>query len=272
MNGAPRIRHAFERARTDGHPAFIAYLMAGHPDQERSLAAAEAALAAGADLLEVGVPFSDPLADGPVIAAAGRDAIAAGGGLDSARRLAAALRERGHHQPLLAMSYLNLLIAAGPDPSLHRLAAAGIDGLIVPDLPAGEDPAFERLARDSGLGISFLMAPNTAPARREATIAASSGFVYVVPLLGVTGARDRVAEGARRLLAEVRAVAAGRAPVVAGFGISSEEQVAELAGVADGLVVGSALVSALAAGGPAAVGDLVSRLAGAARRPIGQSL
>lgn len=261
MNGPRRIRDAFTGAHADGRTALVAYILSGFPTEADALAAAEAALDAGADLLEIGVPFSDPLADGPTIADAGRVALAAGGGLPSAARLVATLRERGRSQPLMVMTYLNPLLAAGEHETLTGLRDAGADGLIVPDLPAGASPGFERRAAGLGLGLSFLVAPNTGPSRVEAAIAASTGFVYVVPLFGVTGARDAVAAGAAELIASVRSRAAGRAPVAAGFGLSSAAQVAELASAADGLIIGSALVAAVRDEGPAAMGRLLRTLA-----------
>jgi tryptophan synthase alpha chain len=190
--------------------------------------------------------------------------------LISAVALARELRDRGAHQPILAMSYLNPLLAHGTTEALAALAAAGCDGLIVPDLPVGEDPSFERSAAACGLGISFLVAPNTPAARLEEAVTSSSAFLYVVPLLGVTGAREDLADGAVELIVRIRRAARGRVPVVAGFGISAASQVARLAGVADGLVVGSALVRAVdgPAGngkGAARVGALVRELSAAAR-------
>jgi tryptophan synthase alpha chain len=265
MTGLARIRAAFGAAAVDGRTALIAYILSGYPSATDALAAAEAALAGGADMLEIGVPFSDPMADGPTIAEAGRVSLAAGGGLASALGLIADLRARGHEQPLMVMTYLNPLLSAGEPATLRALRDAGVDGLIVPDLPAGADPRLERLAAASGLAMSFLVAPNTPPARVEAAIAASTGFVYVVPLFGVTGARESLAAGARQLIGSVRDRAAGRVPVAAGFGLQTAAQVAELARVADGLIVGSALVAALRDGGPNALGDLVATLATGAR-------
>ncbi|HYN63978.1 MAG TPA: tryptophan synthase subunit alpha [Candidatus Limnocylindrales bacterium] len=262
------MRAAFAAAAEAGRAAFVAYVMAGYPSDDDAAEAASAALRCGADLLEVGVPFSDPLADGPVIAEAGRAALAAGGGLDSAIRLVQALRARGHQEPVLAMSYLNPLLVAGEGAALRDLSRAGADGLIVPDLPAGELPRFERAAADLGLSLSFLVAPNTSPARLELAIRASTGLVYVVPLLGVTGAREQLAAGAIGLLDRVHRAAAGRVPVAAGFGISDAEQVRQLASTADGVVVGSVLVSAMRQGGPAAVGALVARLRAATTREV----
>jgi tryptophan synthase alpha chain len=265
MSGADHIRDSFASVAAEGRTALIAYILSGYPSETDALAAAEAALASGADMLEMGVPFSDPLADGPTIADAGRASLAAGGGLPSARRLVAQLRERGHEQPVMVMTYLNPLLAAGEAVTLRSLRAAGADGLIVPDLPAGAAPRLERLAASCGLAISFLVAPNTPPARIDAAVAASTGFVYVVPLFGVTGARESVAEGARELIARIRDRAAGSAPVAAGFGLKTQAQVAELAAVADGLIVGSALVDALRDGGPNALGELVATLAAGTR-------
>jgi tryptophan synthase alpha chain len=160
------------------------------------------------------------------------------------------------------MSYLNPLAAAGEGSVLASLAAAGADGMIVPDLPAGESSRFERRAAAHDLSLSFLVAPNSAPQRVEAAIGASTGFLYVVPLFGVTGVRARVAAGAADLLERMREAAAGRVPVAAGFGISSAEQMRSLAPHADGLIVGSAVVAALRDGGPQAVGELVAALRG----------
>jgi tryptophan synthase alpha chain len=265
--GPAAIRDAFDAADAGGRTALVCYVLAGFPSEADALAAAEAAFAGGADLLEVGVPFSDPLADGPTIADAGRAALDAGGGLSSAVHLVSALRAAGHDQPILVMTYLNPLVAAGVRATLRAVADAGGDGLIVPDLPAGEMPQLERLAAELRLAMTFLVAPNTDDDRVEAAIGASTGFLYVVPLLGVTGARETVADGAVALLKRVRAIAAGRLPVAAGFGIGAPEQLARLAPVADGVVIGSALVAAVRDGGAPALGSLVRGLATATARP-----
>lgn len=262
--GAERVRAAFARAADEGRSALIVYLVAGHPDEPTSVAAARAVLDAGADLLEVGIPFSDPVADGPVIAAAGQASLAAGGGVDGTIRIVRSLRRAGYQQPLLAMSYLNPLVARGRRAMLAELAGAGLDGLIVPDLPAGEDRQVERDAADAGLGMCFLVTPNSSDTRTERAIRASTGFLYVVPLLGVTGARDQVATAAVPLLERMRAMAASRVPVAVGFGVSRAEHVRELAPAVDGVIVGSAVVAALTEGGPGQVAALVRTLAGEA--------
>ncbi|HYI21000.1 MAG TPA: tryptophan synthase subunit alpha [Candidatus Limnocylindrales bacterium] len=263
-SGLARVRAAFEAAAAAGRPAFIAYVLAGHRTEGESLAVAAAALAAGADILEIGVPFSDPLADGPTIADASRAAAAAGMGLASALRLAASLRDQGFTQPLLAMSYRNPVLAVGPG-APRTMVAAGFDGAIVPDLPAGEDLAFERSSRQAGLALCFLVGPNSDDARVRTVARASTGFVYVVPRYGVTGARQDLGAGAVDLVGRVRRIVDGRAPVAAGFGISAPEHVVALAPVADGVVVGSLLVAAVTHAGPGEaplrVGDEVRRLA-----------
>jgi tryptophan synthase alpha chain len=265
-SGARRVRRAFARAAGERRSALVAYLMAGYPDEATSLDAVDAALRAGADLLEIGIPFSDPVADGPVIAAAGHASVAAGGGVDTALRTVRALRAAGHDQPILAMGYLNPLVARGTPSTLAELAAAGVDALIVPDLPAGEDPQFERQVAHAGLGTCFLVTPNTSPARMERAIRASTAFLYVVPLFGVTGARDGVAAATVPLLARIMATVDGRVPVAVGFGVSRPEHVRELGAAADGVIVGSAIVAALGDGGPRRVARLVGSLAGATAR------
>lgn len=265
--GAQAVRAAFTAAAGERRPALVIYVMAGYPDEAGGLAACDAALAAGADLLEIGVPFSDPVADGPVIAAAGHAAVAAGAGLETVTRTVAALRQRGWTQPILAMGYLNPLVARGVSRTLDDLRAAGVDALIVPDLPAMEDRQLQRLASAAGLGIAFLVTPNTTPARLERAIRASTAFLYVVPLFGVTGARDRVADTTVPLLERIRGAVDGRLPVAVGFGVSRGAHVSQLAPATDGIIVGSAIVGALDEGGPDRVGALVRELASAAPGP-----
>ena len=264
--GARRVREAFARASSDRRSALVAYLMAGYPDEAASLDAAAAALRAGADLLEIGIPFSDPVADGPVIAAAGHAAVAASGGVNTATRVVRALRAVGHDRPILAMGYLNPLVARGTATTLAELADAGVDAVIVPDLPAGEDPQFEREIAHAGLGACFLVTPNTSAERMERAIRASTAFLYVVPLYGVTGARESIAAATLPLLVRIMATVNGRLPVAVGFGVSRPEHVRELAGAADGIIVGSAIVAALTDGGSERVGGLVGELAAATAR------
>ena len=263
--GAARVRQAFASAASDDRRTLVAYLMGGYPDPSASVEACAAALNAGADILELGVPFSDPVADGPVIAAVGHAAVAAGGGVETALATVRALRVAGHRQPIVAMGYLNPLVARGVTRTLAEMSAAGVDALIVPDLPAGEDPAFERQVADARLGIAFLVTPNSSAERLERAVRASTAFLYVVPLYGVTGVRARVADTTVPLLERIRAVVDGRLPTAVGFGISEAAHVRALAPAVDGVIVGSAVVSALDEGGPARVAELVGSLASATR-------
>jgi tryptophan synthase alpha chain len=202
-----------------------------------------------------------------VIAAAAHAAVASGAGIGTVLRTTRALRDRGCGIPILAMGYLNPIVARGVERTLGELAAAGVDALIVPDLPAGEDPRVERLVARAGLGIAFLVTPNSTDARLERAVASSTAFLYVVPLLGVTGARDRVAATAVPLLRRIRGTVAGRLPVAVGFGVSRPEHVRELAPAVDGIIVGSAVVAALDEDGPGGVAALVGDLARAAAAP-----
>jgi tryptophan synthase alpha chain len=261
--GARRVRDAFARAAHEDRRVLVTYLMAGYPDPATAIETSSAALEAGSDLLEIGVPFSDPVADGPVIAAAGHAAVAAGAGMETAIQAVRTLRQRGHDQPILAMGYLNPIVARGPERTLRELRAAGVDALIVPDLPAGEDPHLERLVADAGLGICFLVTPNSSPARLEAAVRGSTAFLYVVPLFGVTGARKRVAETTVPLLERISTAVDGRLPIAVGFGVSSPQHVRELAPFADGIIVGSAIVAALNEGGSPRVRTFVAGLAAA---------
>ena len=260
--GARRIRDAFEAVAGE-RPLLVAYVVAGFPDETGGLAAAAAVLDAGADILEIGVPFSDPVADGPVIAAASHAAVAGGAGLETALCTVRGLRKRGYRHPILAMGYVNPFVVRGPAQAFTELGEAGVDGVIVPDLPAGEDPQVERLVADAGLGIAFLVTPNTPPERVERAIDASTAFLYVVPVFGVTGARDTMATTTVPLLERMREHAAGRVPVAVGFGVSRPEHVRELASAVDGIIVGSAIVAAVADGGAARARTLTTSLASA---------
>jgi tryptophan synthase alpha chain len=261
--GAARVRQAFTAAAADDRRTLVTYLMGGYPDASASVEACAAALDAGADILEIGVPFSDPVADGPVIAAVGHAAVAAGGGVETALATVRSLRAAGYQQPVVAMGYLNPLVARGIGRTLSEMSAAGVDAVILPDLPAGEDPALERQVADAGLGIAFLVTPNSSPERLERAIRASTAFLYVVPLYGVTGVRASVADTAVPLLHRIRATVGGRLPVGVGFGISEAAHVRTLAPAVDGVIVGSAVVAALDDGGVPRVGELVAELASA---------
>ena len=259
MTGPHTIEEHLRARRDTGRKLLVPYLSGGLGDDWVQVV--EAVAAAGADAVEIGIPFSDPVADGPVIAAAGHAAVASGAGLETAVDTVSTLRARGHQQPILAMGYLNPLLAPGFEDAVARLRAGGVDGLIVPDLPAGEERQLERLVAAAGLGIAFLVTPNTAPVRLEAAIRASTAFLYAVPLYGVTGQRERVAATTLPFLDRVRTTVASRLPVAVGFGVSLPEHVRRLAPAVDGIIVGSAIVAALDEGGPARVRALVADLA-----------
>ena len=240
--------------------ALMPYLMGGFPSIEESVAAGLAAADAGADLLELGIPFSDPLADGPVIHAAGTDALAAGatphGVLGVCERLAARV-------PVVLMVYANIVLTAGASAFALRAAAAGASGLIVPDLPHDEADEVRAACDAEGLALVPLVAPTTTPERIEAIGADARGFVYTVSLTGTTGERDELPEGLADTVERVRA--STDVPVAVGFGISTPDQARAVADVADGVIVGSRIVRAAGEGGADAVGSVVRELAEALR-------
>jgi tryptophan synthase alpha chain len=253
--GIERIAAAF--AATNGRAALMPYLMGGFPDLEASRAIGEAYADGGADLVELGVPFSDPLADGPVIHAAATRALAAGATLETVLEICERISSR---VPVVPMVYANMALAHGVDGFARVLADAGAAGAIVPDLPLGEaDDVGEALAA-AGLAPVPLVAPTTPEDRRRRIVASAPGFVYLVSDTRVTGERDELPSGLADLVSAVREDSA--APVAVGFGIGTPEQAAAVGRVADGVIVGSRLVRAVdEAKGPddaaSAVGDFI---------------
>jgi tryptophan synthase alpha chain len=250
-----RISAAFDRIRSDRRPGLVTYTTAGDPDLPRSAEILKALDRAGADVLEVGVPFSDPLADGPVIQRATERALAAGGSLRSA--LAMIARVRPHiSAPIVVFSYANPLLRLGLDDFSSRAAEAGVDGVLVLDLPIEEAGGFRETLAKADIATIFLLSPTTTDARIQRAAELGSGFLYGISRLGVTGARDRVASGAEAMVRRIRAHTA--MPIALGFGISRPEHVAEVCAYADAAVVGSALVSMIAdaSGRP----DLIARV------------
>lgn len=232
------IAQRFAALRKRDAKALVVYITAGHPDRARSLALVRGIADAGADVIEIGVPFSDPLADGPVIQASSQRALEQGMTFDGVLEL---VREAAVDVPLVLFSYLNPIVAAGPD-ALTRAAGAGISGLLVTDLPVGGDPELEARIGESPLAFIRLVAPTT-PTPRMAEIARHGrGFVYLISRLGVTGMRSEIASGLAETIARLRS--ATNLPVCVGFGISGPQQAAEVARLADGVVVGSAVVRA----------------------------
>jgi len=257
--GEERIAAAF--ANTAKRAALMPYLMGGFPDLASSQEIGEAAAAAGADLLELGIPFSDPLADGPVIHAAATRALEAGASVDSVLAVAGALAPL---LPVIAMTYTNVLLARGVERFLQRLAQCGVSGLIVPDLPYEEAEGIAAAAAAVGVALVPLVAPTTTDERLARLGARARGSIYVVSVAGPTGEREGASASLAPLLA--RAHAHTEVPVALGFGISTPAQAAAAADAgADGVIVGSRLVRAAGeeADGAAAVGRLVGEFAAA---------
>jgi len=256
VTGIERIAEGFESARASGRrAALMPYLMGGFPDLETSRRIGIAYAASGADLVELGVPFSDPLADGPVIHAAGTAALGAGAKLHDVLEVGRAIAD---HIPVIVMCYANPIIARGLERFADELIDAGASGLIVPDLPLEEAPAALGVCDERGLALVPLVAPTT-PQERLARIGTQArGFLYTVLLTGTTGERAGLQDGLAGVVA--RAAASTSVPVAVGFGISTPEQAAAAAAAgADGVIVGSRLVRAAGEDEDpvAAVGDLV---------------
>jgi tryptophan synthase alpha chain len=266
--GARRIAEAFARARAEGRASLIPYIVAGYPDADTSLAAACAAIDAGADLLEVGLPYSDPLADGATLQRASQGAIAAGATFERSLALAGRIAAARPGVPVVAMGYANQLIGGGDGRDRARaLAKAGVAGVIVADLTPDEGAPFETVAVEAGIAVVYLVAPTSSPARRASVAARSGGFLYCVSLVGVTGARTSLPPTVARLVREVKAVSP--VPVAVGFGVSRPAHVRAIARAgADGVIVASALVDALGSDGRdvTALGALVGRLRAATGR------
>ena len=266
--GARRIADAFARARSDGRVALIPYIVAGYPDAQTSLAIALAVIDAGADLLEVGLPYSDPLADGTTLQRASAAALAAGATLERSLDLVHRIAAARPRVPLVTMGYANQLIGGGDGRErAAALVAAGASGTIVADLTPDEGAPFEAAAAEAGLAVVYLVAPTTAPARRVAIAARSGGFLYCVSLVGITGARTSLPPEVGRYVRDVKAVSP--VPVAVGFGVSKPSHVRALVRAgADGVIVASALVDGLGTDGRdvAELGRLVAMLRGATGR------
>ena len=254
------IERTFARLRAEGRAALMPFLTMGFPERDSALELVPAVVEGGADLVELGVPFSDPLADGATIQAASQRALENGMTLALCLEQAAALRARGITVPFVLMGYYNPILQMGEAQFAERAAAAGIQGVIVPDLPPEEAGALQEALRRHGLDLIFLLAPTSDEERVRLVAQRASGFIYLVSLTGVTGARDRLPPGLEAFVARVRR--ATSLPLAVGFGISRPEHVAQVARVADGVIVGSALIRAIeqAANPAEAARDFVARL------------
>lgn len=254
--GAERIAAAFDTGRR--RAALMPYLMGGHPDLETSRACLNAAIEAGADLIELGIPFSDPLADGPVIHAAGT--VALENGVKPADVLALC-KEFADRVPICLMVYANLVLAHGGDDFARRAAEAGAAGLIVPDLPHEEADTVRTACDAAGIALIPLIAPTTTDELMNQIGAGATGFIYAVSLVGTTGERGELPPGLTELVGRIRATTA--APVAVGFGISTGEQARAVGEVADGVIVGSRVVRAAGENGAEGVREVVEELAAA---------
>ena len=262
--GLAAITSAFARAKSSGQPALMPYWPLGYPDSETSLNVIKAIVRAGADMLELGVPFSDPLADGPVIQHASQVALQHGISVRRCLELTRRLRSSGINIPMLAMGYLNPLIAFGEARYVTSWHDYGADGFIVPDLPPEESTILSAACTANDMALVQFVAPTSTTQRVELAVARATGFIYIVAVTGVTGARETLAAGLRGNVECVRVLAKDK-PVVVGFGISKPEHVREVGQFADGVIVASALIHAVSdAPDPAqAAYDFVRQLKGA---------
>ncbi len=241
-----RIDAKFSQLKADGRKAFVAYVMAGDPDYDRSLEIVKALPGAGVDVIELGLPFTDPMADGPTIQLAGQRALEGGMTLQKTLDLAAAFREEDDTTPIVLMGYYNPIYSRGVERFLADAKAAGVDGLIVVDLPPEEDDELCLPAQAAGLNFIRLATPTTDDRRLPKVLQNTSGFVYYVSITGITGSAEAQAGDVGPEVTRIRD--ASGLPVVVGFGIRTPEAAEALAGVADGVVVGSAIVAKIAEG------------------------
>lgn len=260
-----RIDETFARLRGEGRKAFVAYIMAGDPDPDTSMEILRGLPAAGVDIIELGVPFTDPMADGPTIQLAGQRALAAGQTLQKTLDMVAEFRREDDATPIVLMGYYNPIYNRGVDRFLEDAKAVGVDGLIVVDLPPEEDDELCIPAQQAGLNFIRLATPTTDDKRLPKVLTNTSGFVYYVSITGITGAAAAQAEEVAPEVARIKAKT--DLPVVVGFGIRTPEAAEAIARVADGAVVGSAIVAKIGEGRPVAeVLEFVRALAEGAHR------
>lgn len=261
-----RISERFGNLRARGETALVAFLTAGDPNLETTRAMVLCMAEAGVDLIELGVPFSDPIGEGPTIQRSSERALASGTSLRSIFRLVAELRA-DVDLPILLMGYANPIHALGPVAFAEMAASVGVDGIIVPDLPPEEGHEYYGECRDRGIDPVLLSAPTSSPERLEMLVQKSAGFLYHVSVQGVTGSRNVLARGIREKVELARTY--GDIPICVGFGISQPEQAAEVGSYADGVVVGSAFVNAIeSAASPAQAVDAVAELAQRLKEPL----
>ncbi|MCB8923848.1 MAG: tryptophan synthase subunit alpha [Ardenticatenaceae bacterium] len=234
-----KITQTFEQNK----PAFMPYFTLGYPDYETSLAVVQACAAAGADMMELGIPFSDPLADGPTIQHSTQVALQGGMTVERCVTAVSTLRASGITIPFLLMGYINPLLAYGLARFVQDAAQAGANGLIIPDLPPDEAGELEALCAEQGLALVYLLSPNSFEERIKMVTRRSTGFTYLVSVTGITGARTELSQALGGFIRRVRAVS--QRPLAVGFGISTPQQAQAVGELADGVIIGSALVKAV---------------------------
>lgn len=259
MSEGSRISRRFQELNGQGQTALVAYLMAGDPDLETTRELVLGLDRAGADVIELGVPFTDPLADGPVIQAANERALASGTTLDGILALVQELRGKTQI-PILLMTYYNPIFRAGEADVAARAAAAGVDGFLITDLPPEEAEEWKQAANAAGLDTIFLLAPTSTDERISVAAKWACGFVYCVSRTGVTGQRPELPEDLQHLLKRIRDRT--DQPIAVGFGVSSAEHVRQIGQWAQGAVVGSAIVHRIAEDGRGSVGPVVEFVRG----------
>lgn len=264
-----RIAAKFAECKAAGRAAFIPYLTAGYPKLEHSVELVEAIVAGGADLIEIGVPFSDPLADGTTIQAASQKALDQGTTLQDCFDLVKEVRARGVEIPLLFMGYTNPFYQYGLERLARTAAEVGLDGFIIPDLPSDESEEFAAPLREYGRDLIFLLAPTSTDKRIQDAADRASGFIYCVSLTGVTGARDALSAGLPEYIARVRSFT--DLPLAIGFGISTPDHVHQASALADGVVIGAAFINHIGSLSDADLGSgttaFVRRLVDATGKP-----
>lgn len=241
-HGLHAIDNAFEITKSQKRAAFMPYFPIGYPDYATSLDVIQSFAESGADVIEIGIPFSDPIADGPTIQAASQIALQNGITLSHCIQAVRELRERGVTTPLVFMGYFNPFMAYGLEKLIADVKSAGVDGFIVPDLPADEADNFQPLIEEAQLGIAHFLAPTSSPERIRLTAEKARGFIYLAAITGITGSNALLPQNLLKKIAEIRLVASK--PIGVGFGIKTPDHAREVGKIADGIFVGTALVKA----------------------------
>ncbi len=265
MSGLDRIAATFATAKAEGRATFMPYHAMGYPDRQTSMDVVAALAEVGADLFEIGIPFSDPLADGPTVQAATYQALTGGTTVADCLAMVREVRGRGVSQPFCAMTYYNPILAYGEEKFVRDAAAAGVDGLLVPDLPPGESETLAASCADAELAMVQFLAPTSTEARIRFVASQATGYIYLVSVTGITGARSELPPNLIQFVRRVRQHT--DLPLAIGFGISNGAQAAQVAAIAEGVIVGSALVRAAgSAEGLSAVRTLGAELAAGVRQ------